>query len=683
MNKIKGIQRYNIKDSPIWVKKLSNEDLLRISFESKNNNKTSEIRKSGRGICYLLSEVVNTSGEKNETYLLKIWELNNANTLQSASINELLIKSNEHINVHKVSVIRDGVVLDKSSTLNVRIIDDEKYSSQGSINNLKKVHFVINDLKIDDIFVFEYTIVTLFDYNNFLDKKYFNYIKNMPDSYWYYIDYSFKLIQNRDQEISIIKKHFVDDNNKIDENRVVLNKGEIFTLNLLNFQNENKAGKFNPYIEIATKSTYTDISKYMFSLYKKYLNETIPIAHKIYSILNLNSPDISLETKIQNIIEYVQNQIVYLYDAEVMHSYLPQHSLRTLEAGSGDCKAKSILLVNLLNIVSIKSSIVLVNYSLDYYLKTALPSPFVFNHVIVKIEYKDKIYFIDPTQNSAGGILEKRSQPLFSNYLEITEGSDIATKSRSVLDGINIEDEIYLNLKENECLIKSKTIYRNESADFIRGSFQKHGPQQMLQYQNKIILEMLSYPIEKDLSSILKDSKYGIVKDDVINNIIITDYEARLINPYQLVNDLRIFKFYNHINISFLLNNIDSDYPVFNFFSYPLKYTIKIESDLFINKKQSILHNIKIENAYFTFSNAVNAKTKIAEVVSKYIPKTFDCIKKEDRESLRRDYVKINNSYFGIGLVFIDAKQYFRSKWYFLPIVFILMKVILYVLGIE
>ena len=76
----------------------------------------------------------------------------------------------------------------------------------------------------------------------------------------------------------------------------------------------------------------------------------------------------TLDEKIRFVIEFVQNSIYYVYDAEIMDGHEPQEPQITYESKQGDCKAKTVLLKSLLDYLDIASTCVLVNYEADYFI---------------------------------------------------------------------------------------------------------------------------------------------------------------------------------------------------------------------------------------------------------------------------------------------------------------------------
>ena len=271
---------------------------------------------------------------------------------------------------------------------------------------MKKVHLTIEDMRLEDTFLLEYSIIATFDSDAVLDTKYFRHLQHMPLSYWLYKSYTFKLINERKEDLCVVRKYFRDENGqKTTGDPTIVRKGGDFTFERSDFQTASRNDVFIPYIEIATAASWPTIASEVYALYLAGLTSPLDES-SLHRAVNLRD---DTGENIKSIIEFVQNRIVYLYDADVMHGHIPQSPEVTLRQKSGDCKAKSLLLVTLLRTIHVASEIILVNYSQDFFVSEGLPSPFVFNHVIVKISHNEKEYFVDPTWSDRSGDTGGRS----------------------------------------------------------------------------------------------------------------------------------------------------------------------------------------------------------------------------------------------------------------------------------
>ncbi|MGV3772500.1 MAG: DUF3857 domain-containing protein [Verrucomicrobiales bacterium] len=655
-------EKYNLKSAPEWVGNLSDEDLLEHIVQDKL---VIQSKQANKGVCYLYIEKLKTSNQQNANYFLRIWELNNAGVLQGASIGEMVLRENERVEFYRAKVIRNGAFIDKLSEMNIRVIDDEQSSQYGSINKMKKVHYVINDMRLGDIFVLEYSIISEFGSEDFLDKTYIRYIKTLPDSYWLYRSYLFEVLNERTENLALVERlNWNQEGRLVPQPTMTVPTGNQYRFERNNLVQEQHENRFYPYIELATESSWNQISSYLAKIYDQCLECSNLKEFPIYEALNLvDSEDI--EDRIQRIIEYVQNQIIYLYDADSMHGHLPQAALKTLDFRSGDCKAKSVVLVNLLRCIGLQAEIILVNYNLDSFIPGSLPSPFVFNHAIVRLEHNGIEYFIDPTWSERFGVLKQRGQPFFEHYLPLFREASLVKRTCRFPAGFNVAEDIEIQLGEAKAVVTSRTIYQRDSADFMRANLKNLSPANVLEKEQNLLFMMLDYEEKDKIEEIIKDADFNVILDDHRANKLEVVFKATIAKPYRKADSHKVFRLYQFQNTDRILKHKHREALADSFVSFSHQCSMRVTSELFIDGRVSRpLKNLMIENDYFSFKSSRNAGFKKFEATFAFEPKTYRSIETKDLEMVKRDLAEINNSNFGIGLVFTSAVRVFFSKWY-------------------
>lgn len=98
--------------------------------------------------------------------------------------------------------------------------------------------------------------------------------------------------------------------------------------------------------------------------------------------------------------QLVQDKVSYLLDGLDGGNYLPQDAQFTWEKRYGDCKAKSVLLLALLNQMGIEAEAVLVTTRGGDALPELLPIPGDFDHVIVRARIGGQDYWLDGTSTA-------------------------------------------------------------------------------------------------------------------------------------------------------------------------------------------------------------------------------------------------------------------------------------------
>ncbi len=142
-------------------------------------------------------------------------------------------------------------------------------------------------------------------------------------------------------------------------------------------------------------------------------------------------------------IRFVQDDIRYLGLEIGRNSHEPRPPLEILEQRWGDCKEKALLLSLMLRDLGIEADPALVNTKARDRLDAHLPSPFAFDHVIVRASTKGRTYWIDPTIADQGGTLETIETPNDARALVVSEASAALTSIETIRRGRTVIDETY------------------------------------------------------------------------------------------------------------------------------------------------------------------------------------------------------------------------------------------------
>lgn len=124
-------------------------------------------------------------------------------------------------------------------------------------------------------------------------------------------------------------------------------------------------------------------------------------------------------------LRFVQGEVRYLSLTEGEHTMRPRQPIEVLDSRWGDCKDKSILLVALLRELEIPAWPALVSTWRGSGLEAGLPSPGLFDHVIVAAEMAGAPVWMDatlPPQSPSG--LEDLWLPRYTLGLELRPGLD-------------------------------------------------------------------------------------------------------------------------------------------------------------------------------------------------------------------------------------------------------------------
>src|SRR5262249_7398246 len=117
----------------------------------------------------------------------------------------------------------------------------------------------------------------------------------------------------------------------------------------------------------------------------------------------------------------------------------------------GDCKDKSLLLITLLKELGIPSDPVLLQFGRRNGLERSLPSPGLFNHVIVRVNVDGHFYYLDPTRLGQHGRLDRMGQ--------LHEGTQVLlidrdTHQLTTISSANVADLVGNDVSETATLPK-------------------------------------------------------------------------------------------------------------------------------------------------------------------------------------------------------------------------------------
>ena len=181
----------------------------------------------------------------------------------------------------------------------------------------------------------------------------------------------------------------------------------------------------------------------------------------------------SEEKRVMAALRYVQKNIRYLGIEIGEGSHRPNSPNKVFKQGFGDCKDKSLLLTKMLKEMDVTAYPALVATIEREHVKSYLPSPTLFNHVITRVDLSNgKSYWVDPTRGNQGGDITNNYLSPYGYALVLngkgTELDSVVTSSES---HIEIKERFIVNDFEGDADLYVTTIYKGADADEIRYTF--------------------------------------------------------------------------------------------------------------------------------------------------------------------------------------------------------------------
>ena len=178
---------------------------------------------------------------------------------------------------------------------------------------------------------------------------------------------------------------------------------------------------------------------------------------------------------------FVQDELRYTGIELGPDSYRPAHPFETFRLRYGDCKAKARLLCTVLREMNIEAHPALVNTLARESVADRLPSPFAFNHVIVKLPLDGRPVWVDPTRSHQGGSLRERHLPRLGKALLVKQGvtalEDIPPSGASALQ--RVTSTFRLKDYDSPASLTVRTAYHGSGADSMREYLARADPKEV------------------------------------------------------------------------------------------------------------------------------------------------------------------------------------------------------------
>jgi tetratricopeptide (TPR) repeat protein len=179
-------------------------------------------------------------------------------------------------------------------------------------------------------------------------------------------------------------------------------------------------------VEASDFAAWSDVSKLFVPLYRD--ASRIPadgrLREELETIRKATSDPV---TRAEMALRLVQDKVRYVALAMGTGGLVPATAETTWSRRYGDCKAKTALLLGLLQELGITAEPVLVNTLFGDAVAQRLPMVGMFNHVIVRVEIGGREYWLDGTRSNDGSLAGLRI-PGFGSVLPVREtGAELVT----------------------------------------------------------------------------------------------------------------------------------------------------------------------------------------------------------------------------------------------------------------
>lgn len=527
-------------------------------------------RKSAKGIHYLLaSDQVRYRNNKRHIFRRYVYKVLEREGLESAGSIQVSFRPKlDFLTMHDVRIIRDQKIIDLSNSIKYDVIQRETEIEKGILNGELTVYARLPKVKVGDIVEYSYSLT--FESILMADHLFGN----------------FSMSHNTPSEVLerrlVVPKNF-DLDIKYRNLKIQPKVSEVGSDVIYNWTVEDSAivhaESYAPEWSIVHKSIYFSSVKTWhevaldsnshYSPDDELPDSFIVLVDEIGLISSSN------EEKLARVLSLVQNEVRYVGIAIGRGAFIPRLPSEVIARGYGDCKDKTLLMVKALNRLNIDAVPVLVHLTKGKDLINRLPSPYVFNHVIVRAKINGKKYWVDPT-----GVYENNLDPQVAqvNYgygLPIANNVEGLEKI-DIVEPKYFQDEIKetytVNFKGKKPLLEIEvdSTYRGAGADLMRRNIGSVG-------EANIEKNYLEY-YRNRFENLKKFVDLKIIRDDVSGSI-------KMVENYQVQNvedKSKLLKAFNFKSDGLVdtLKNADKGriQPLKITYPYARKYTVRVQN---------------------------------------------------------------------------------------------------------
>ncbi len=291
------------------------------------------------------------------------------------------------------------------------------------------------------------------------------------------------------------------------------------------------------YLEVSDWKSWNDVRDALLDGYR--LQQVLPLSYR-QKIEEIQAATKSPAIRMSRALQFVQDDIRYVGLEIGAGGYIPRQPALVVDRGFGDCKDKALLLTAVLRDLGIKSAVALVNTVTGYGLSERLPSPYRFDHAIVRAEIGDKVFWLDPTWSHRGGTGKNIVQPSYGYALVIseeTDGLELMPVWQPNGPEVQVSESYWLPRTSDQSVqLEVKSVFKDREADYMRRTFAQYGKAEIgrkyasyysQRYPGMIPSEDLRFVDNRDANEVRIYESYTLAIEDFARPDTLTDFKIQ------------------------------------------------------------------------------------------------------------------------------------------------------------
>ena len=433
---------------------------------------------------------------------------NGAGVETVSSLNIYFDPAYESLTFHRIGIMRRGEMIDQHKILDLSYSNIEESADQLMYDGRKMATIHFKDVRTDDILYINYSRVG--QNPVFGDHIGYRYNLHSSDS----MDRLNVIIVVPSDEKIIYKVSNLDL-----EPQISTKNG----LTSYSWERTNLSGTsyseypywYDPYpgLYISDFDSWKDVIQWALPLFTVKETPSPQLAEWIDSV-KIKYPE--EKDRATYAIRWVQNNVRYLGLEFDINSHKPAEPNQVFRNRHGDCKDKSLLLCEMLDLLGIKASPVLVNTYLAHTINEVIPSTNTFNHCIVSAQVGAFTFFVDPTIKFQGGIAPEIYTPYYGYGLVVSpEAVNLEKLPIPMRSTIDMHEELFVSKKGEGGSMRVTTKYTGGAADKARADYQYNSLNEAQ--------ELFRLYYERLYDEVMASGNLSFIDDSISNEYTVTE----------------------------------------------------------------------------------------------------------------------------------------------------------------
>ena len=433
----------------------------------------------------LYDRQINVTDEGDEDYRHYAFKLLNAVGVEDRSQIEITVDPTyQSLHIHALRIVRDHTVIDQTDMARITALPEETERRSRIYNGSYNIDVLLSDVRSGDIVEYSYTLFSR-------EQLFPRHFAAQVSTAW-----SSPLHRQRIRILSPVDRpirYRLSDSEVTPPTQVhgnvrefVLERSDVAAV----LGDDDRPGWYEtwPYLDVSDLESWSEAASLVEPLFAPRPQASTRVAEVVRDVRGTGGTP---ERQALRALQYVQDEIRYTSISIGRGSHEPADPDTVLQRRFGDCKDKSLLLVTILNDLGIEAETALVDTSRGRSLDRTLPTPYAFNHAIVRATIGDEVYWLDPTDSITYSPLSESDPPDYERallpngtgaYLEIIPLPAPDTRRREVSMVFDMRDGL-----DEPATLEMTTRFTGGLADSMRQSIARGSPEQrQLDYTNYI-----------------------------------------------------------------------------------------------------------------------------------------------------------------------------------------------------